>query len=174
MADATDHSCVFEPVVAQCLQTRSEDCHHETSQSSGSRCSYTGGITGAWLANIGRANGSHDADAAIWTKIKRDGGDLLGVWSATDHTYRYPSFQFYADGTLRPRVRELLIALANIPDYSPLADPSGWRRAFWLYGSSHVPDGSDSEPRARADVFVEDPDTVIQLAHSAAIPAPSW
>lgn len=123
---------------------------------------------------VGQVNGSHAADLATWARAKRDAGELLGVWSASDLTYRHPSFQFYPDGTLRPQVQELLVALAEIPEFAPHADPSGWRRTFWLYGSKYALVGSDGEPRAAADVFVEAPDAVIQLAHEEAGFEPSW
>lgn len=119
-------------------------------------------------AEVGRANDSHAADPARWAKTKRDAGELLGVWSPSDQTYRHPSFQFYADGTLRPRIQELLVALAESLDFAPDKDPSGWRRAFWLCGSSYGLAGSDGAPRAAADVFLEDPESVIQLARRQA------
>lgn len=120
-------------------------------------------------AEVGRANCSQKkADPARWAKTKRDSGELLGVWSPSDQTWRHPSFQFYADGTLRPRIQELLNTLAGSPDFAPDKDPSGWRRAFWLYGSSYGLAGSDGEPRVAAKVFLEDPDSVIRWAHEAA------
>jgi len=119
-------------------------------------------------AEVGAANDSQAADPARWAKTKRDAGELLGVWSPADHTYRHPNFQFCADGTLRPRIGELLAALAEIPDYKPEADPTGWRRTFWLYGSSSPPTGADGPPLVTADVFVEDPDLVLQWARKLA------
>lgn len=119
-------------------------------------------------AEVGRANDGHTADPARWAKTKRDAGELLGVWSPSDRTYRHPSFQFYADGTLRPRIQELLVALAESPDFAPDNDPTGWRRAFWLCGLSYGLAGPDGEPRAAAEVFLEDPESVLQLAHKVA------
>ena len=119
-------------------------------------------------AEVGQANDSRAVNPATWAKTKRDAGELLGVWSAKDQTYRHPSFQFEADGTLRPRIHELLVALAEIPEYESKADPSGWRRAFWLYGSTSALAGPDGARRAAADVFVEEPDLVIQWAHRTA------
>lgn len=135
-------------------------------------------LTRGWPTSeeVGRANHSHAANPARWAKTKRDRGELLGVWSATDRTYRHPSFQFYADGTLRPRTRELLLALAEIPDFAPSADPGGWRRAFWLHGSSYALAGADGQPRAAADVFLEDPESVLQSVREEASQDPnsSW
>lgn len=119
-------------------------------------------------AEVGHANDSYAANPALWAKTKRDAGELLGVWDPTKNAWRHPSCQFEADGTLRPRIRELLVALAQIPDYKPEADSSGWRRTFWLYGSSYSLAGADGAPRTPADVFADDPDSVIQLARSAA------
>jgi len=117
---------------------------------------------------VGLANGKSVIDSATWAKSKRNSGELLGVWSAADQTYRHPSFQFFADGVLRPRIRELLVALAESPECSEDADPSGWRRAFCLHGSSYGLLGAHGEPRAAADVFPEDPESVIQWARRRA------
>ena len=117
---------------------------------------------------VGLANDNSVIDPAVWAKAKRDSGELLGVWSAEDQTYRHPSFQFYADGTLRPRIKELLVVLAESPDCSADVDPSGWCRAFCLHGSSYALMGAHGEPRAAADVFPEDPESVIQWARRRA------
>lgn len=119
-------------------------------------------------AEVGRANCSQTTDPARWAKTKRDAGELLGVWSPADRTWRHPSFQFYADGTLHPRIQELLVTLAESSDFSPDNDRGGWRRAFWLCGSSYGLAGPDGEPRAPAEVFLEDPDSVIRWAHGVA------
>lgn len=127
-------------------------------------------------AEVGQANNSQTADPALWAKTKRDAGELLGVWDPANKAWRHPSFQFGTDGTLRPRIHELLAALAETPEYGQEADPTGWRRAFWLYSSISPPIGAGGTLRTKADVFVEDPDWVIQLAHELAVfdPNSSW
>jgi hypothetical protein len=120
-------------------------------------------------AEVGQANDSQAADPALWAKTKRDAGELLGVWDPSINDWRHPSFQFQASGTLRTRIPDLLAALAEIPYYRPEADPTGWRRAFWLYGSNASLAGVDGAPRATAEVFVEDPDRVIQSARELAV-----
>ncbi|RDD79726.1 hypothetical protein DVJ77_20845 [Dyella tabacisoli] len=109
---------------------------------------------------VGHANGANGQ----WAKDKRAAGELLGVWSANERTYRHPSFQFDASGILRPPVRDLLIALATHADFTPEADTGGWRRAFWLHGATLALAGSDGAPRVAADVFIVDPEAVICAA----------
>jgi hypothetical protein len=58
-------------------------------------------------------------------------GKLLGLWSPTDKAFYYPPFQFTADGCVHPRLAELLAALADIPIYAPVDDPTGWGRFDW-------------------------------------------
>ena len=127
-------------------------------------------------AEVGQANDSQTADPALWAKTKRDAGELLGVWDPAKKTWRHPNFQFEANGTLRPRIHELLAALAETPEYEQEADPTGWRRAFWLYSSISPPIGAGGALRMKAEVFVEDPDRVIQLARQLAVfdPNSSW
>ena len=66
---------------------------------------------------VGRANGSQFDNPAQWAKNKRDAGELLGVWSPAENTWRYPDFKFLPDRRLNPRVKELLNALALHPDF---------------------------------------------------------
>jgi hypothetical protein len=117
---------------------------------------------------VGRANGSKATNKGQWAKDKRDAGELLGVWSASERTYRHPSFQFDASGLLHPRVRELLAALATRADFAAIADPGGWRRAFWLHGASLALAGADGAARVPAEVFPKDPDAVIRAARKDA------
>lgn len=77
--------------------------------------------------------GSKSANRAQWAKDRRDAGQLLGVWSPAERTYRHPDFQFDEFGRPSPAVFELLSVLKKKPQFSPADDPSGWRRAFWLY-----------------------------------------
>lgn len=110
---------------------------------------------------VGRANGSRSANKAQWAKDKRDAGELLGVWSAAERSYRHPPFQFNAEGVLRPKVKDLLTALAAIPDFASTNDDGGWRKAFWLHGATLALAGPDGAARVPAEVFPTDPDAVI-------------
>lgn len=113
---------------------------------------------------VGRANGSQSVNKAQWAKDKRDAGELLGVWSASERAYRHPSFQFTTDGLLLPRVKDLLDALASNPDFAPANDPGGWRKAFWLHGATLALPGPDGTARVPAEVFAKDPDAVVAAA----------
>ncbi|PRY04408.1 hypothetical protein [Paraburkholderia sp. BL25I1N1] len=81
-------------------------------------------------------------------------GALLGVWSAPQHRFIYPDFQFNRSGALRKDVAELLAVLPANKD-----DRGGWRRAFWLYSSHALLDG-----QTPADVFANAPIRVIKVA----------
>lgn len=110
--------------------------------------------------DVGRANGSR-ANSEQWAKGKRNTGELLGVWSESEHTYRHPDFQFDAQGHLDPRVKDLLAALANVKEFKPANDQGGWQRAIWLHGTALGLAGSDGQPAVPADLFRIDPARVI-------------
>lgn len=123
-----------------------------------------GWFTSADLAK----NHSRSLNPAQWARDRRGAGELLGVWSPTEQTYRHPSFQFVSKCDISPRVRELLSALALKPEFTAANDKSGWLRAYWLYGAAlNLPD-KEGQPRVPADVFVDDPDAVIALARKEA------
>lgn len=84
----------------------------------------------------------------------RSGGGLLGVWVATERTYRHPDFQFDSHGGVRPEVSDLLKVLPSDEE-----DRGGWRRAFWLYSPHAKLDGETP-----AEVFVRDPKRVVEVA----------
>jgi hypothetical protein len=83
--------------------------------------------------DVGQRAGSTASNPGQWAKDARDAGRLLGVWDQAQRTFRHPDFQFTADGTPRPEVRELLAAMAEHPDWTREADANGWRRTYWLY-----------------------------------------
>lgn len=118
---------------------------------------------------VGLANGGGLDNPAQWTKIKRDAGELLGVWPPpAENTWRHPDFQFLPDGRLNPCVKDLLDALALHPELAADQDRGGWRRAFWLHGATRGLATPDWPPRIAAEVFPEDPDAVIAFARKDA------
>lgn len=116
---------------------------------------------------VGRHNHSGAGNPAQWAAAKRASGELLGVWSPRDRTYRHPSFQFH-DGLLSKRVKELLTVLNALPGFNSVDDASGWRRAFWLYGERSALADKAGRPRSAAAVFPDDPERVIALARTDA------
>lgn len=63
-----------------------------------------------------------------------EGSAVFRVWAGRDQGgYRYPPFQFLKNGSVNPKLPELLEALARQPHLHPTHDKSGWERAFWLY-----------------------------------------
>jgi len=115
-------------------------------------------------AEVGFANGGGFDNPAQWATIKRGAGELLGVWSPSENTWRHPDFQFLPDGHLNPRVKELLNALALHPDFKVDKDRGGWHRTLWLLGATRGLASPDGRPRIAAEVFLEDPDAVIAFA----------
>ncbi|MEM5437790.1 hypothetical protein [Paraburkholderia diazotrophica] len=93
-------------------------------------------------------------------------GALLGVWSAPQHRFIYPDFQFNRLGALRKDVARLLAALPANDD-----DRGGWRRAFWLYSPHPLLDG-----QTPADAFANAPVRVIEVARAEFLgdPGTAW
>lgn len=104
------------------------------------------------MAEIRNSGWEDDSNERI--ALQRSNGSLLGVWVATEGTYRYPDFQFDARGSTRSEVAELLKYLPSCDH-----DPSGWRRAFWLYSPHHL-----LFSETPAHVFLNDPQRVIEAA----------
>jgi hypothetical protein len=119
---------------------------------------------------LGRLIGCPAANAAQYAAQKRAEAKLFGVWSLKDRAFVHPDFQFDADYQVHPAMPSLLVALANIPSMSSADDKGGWRRAFWLYGSSlllserALGTGDSESPRSASEVFRIHPETVIALA----------
>jgi hypothetical protein len=113
-------------------------------------------------------------------------GHLLGVWSDDEQTFYYPEFQFHKDGTVHPRLVELLFALSTMPSFSPSQDPGGWGRLDWLYqprnalselsiaelasANGIAPNETSlaTEARTPAKVFPTNAEAVIALAYEDA------
>lgn len=117
-------------------------------------------------AEVGESHGSKAGNKGQWAKDRRDRGELFGVWSANERTFRHPTFQFDETGAIRPFVKELLAALSANPDFTPEADKGGWRRAFWLHGPTLALAGANGAARAPADVFATEPAAVIEAARA--------
>ena len=83
-------------------------------------------------------------------------GELLGAWDGRE--YQHPAFQFDRNtGRVMYEMKELLELLPE--------DRSGWRQTFWLYQPHALLDG-----KRPADVFPDDPKSVIEAARSAFTP----
>jgi len=98
---------------------------------------------------------------------KRQQGALLGVWADHHQDFVHPLFQFQ-HGEINPFTTQLLAALAKIPGFTPVDDPGGWRRVFWLHGAIMALDN-----RVPAEVFGVDPQAVIAVARREAISDPN-
>jgi hypothetical protein len=120
--------------------------------------------------DVDRRSGGRFASNGQWAADRRAAGELLGVLSASEHTYRYPDFQFDKQGHIRSKVKALLTALALREEFHNTKDQdkTGWRRTFWLYGATFALAGSDGKPRVPAEVFLIDPDAVIEAARKEA------
>ena len=101
----------------------------------------------------GPANMSFGADAKSDLTLMRNGGVLLGVWSASREHFLYPDFQFDDDGHLIPEVSLLLQVLPA------KGDDAGWRRAFWLYSPHALLDGNTP-----SSIIALDPLRIVQVA----------
>lgn len=119
-------------------------------------------------AEVGESHGSKAGNKGQWAKDRRDRGELFGVWSASERTFRHPAFQFDETGAIRPYVKDLISALSTHPDFTPAADKGGWRRAFWLHGPTLALADANGAARAPADVFAAEPAAVIEAARAMA------
>lgn len=117
-------------------------------------------------ADVGASHGSKAGNRGQWAKDRRDRGELFGVWSPNERTFRHPTFQFDETGAIRPLVKELIAAMAANPEFAPDVDKGGWRRAFWLYGPTLTLAGANGAARTPADVFASEPGAVIQAARA--------
>ena len=102
-----------------------------------------------------------------------EGNLIFGVWAGRDRGgYRYPPFQFAQDGSVHPKLSELMDALARRPDLHPDQDKSGWERAFWLYQPRGRLSVQALALRAAAPEAVrKDPESFAALPNDARTPA---
>ena len=142
-------------------------------------------------AAVGRQLGSSGASALSRVSRERAAGTLFGVWAGRDRSgYRHPDFQFLPSGSVHPRLPELLDALARQLGLTPLRDRSGWERAYWFYQPrgrlsaqalalrAAAPEQLHADPerfaaldtaaRTPAELFLADPQAVIDLARDDA------
>jgi hypothetical protein len=122
-----------------------------------------GGLLGALLADtrqfydsthVGRALSSNpdQVNPKMVATRKRKAGEIFAAWDG--NAYRYPVFQFDADGRVRARVPDLIEVLPRDED------GSNGDAALWLF----APDAA-LDDRTPAEVFPTEPDRVIALAH---------
>lgn len=106
-------------------------------------------------ASVGRAlSGNLDhANPKMVATHARQGQQIFGVWDG--NAYRYPVFQFDALGQPRTDVQSLIAVLPRD------ADGSGRDAALWLFAPDAALGG-----RSPADVFPEDPESVIALGRT--------
>ncbi len=139
-----------------------------------------------WLVSIG-TSGSVRNTSRPRRRSRRAGRDRGG--------YRHPDFQFLPSGSVHPRLPELLDALARPSGLAPPRDRSGWERAYWLYqprgrlsaqalalraaapeqlraNAEHFA-ALDTAARTPAELFLADPQAVIDLAHEDSAPSGS-
>jgi len=106
-------------------------------------------------ATVGRAlsgNPTHPDPKKVATEARKR-KETLGVWDG--HFYRYPVFQFDAQGQPLPEVPGLI-------DVLPRDAEGSWRdAALWLFGPDAALDGGTP-----AELFVRDPARVIALARA--------
>lgn len=99
-------------------------------------------------------NGSHRAN-----QMRRN-GQLLGVWLPSEQAYRFPTWQFGADGAAVPGLAELLTLLRG-PGGMNTAErrTSGWGEVEWFLTPHTLLDGASP-----ADVLPDDPERVLAVA----------
>ena len=105
----------------------------------------------------------------------RHAGVLLGAWSQPAGKFVYPSFQLL-NGTLAPMLSDLLAVLATDPEFSPDRDRGGWRRVFYLYGSSAYAydPASDTAGLSTVEAFLIDPRETIKTLRRDLAPTREW
>lgn len=99
-------------------------------------------------------NGSHRAN-----QLRRD-GQLLGVWLPHEQAYRFPDWQFGADGAPVPGLAELLTLLRGPGGMDTVERrTSGWGEVEWFLTPHALLDGETP-----ADVLRHDPERVLAAA----------
>ncbi|WP_239524562.1 hypothetical protein [Stenotrophomonas maltophilia] len=106
------------------------------------------------------ANGSHRA-----SQLRRD-GQLLGVYiSHPSPSYRYPTWQFRADGQPIAHLTEILRVLRDFGPFEREPDglrrTTGWGEVEWFLAPHALLDGATP-----ADMLATDPGRVLQAART--------
>lgn len=129
-------------------------------------------LAAEWLTatQVGKMLKAKDEDSSQMSSDGRRAGKLLGVWVSSEHAYRYPPWQFRADGTLVPQMREILRLLrehGGVIDQGRCS--SGWNEVEWfmtphllLHGqtpANQLAANAEQVFRAAHTEFVEDADT---------------
>jgi hypothetical protein len=108
----------------------------------------------SWLDTAGvsvrQGGGESQAESEAIVRALRHANALFGVWSGSE--YLHPVFQFDPQtGSLRPQMREMLEVLPQ--------KFTEWQKCYWFFQTNEGLNGA-----CPADVFLTDPQTVLQLA----------
>jgi hypothetical protein len=95
--------------------------------------------------------GSKAENARQMASRLRRNGEILGVWMAPENRYKYPDYQFTAEGIV-PEMKRLLALL-------PKGNGSGWAQAQWL-NTPHAL----LEKQRPSEVLSTDPGRVLEVA----------
>jgi hypothetical protein len=111
-------------------------------------------------ADVSRQLGSTAENASHRANQLRRDGQLLGVWLPPEQAYRFPAWQFGADGLPVPQLAELL-ALLRGPGGMAVPDrrTSGWGEVEWFLTPHALLDGASP-----AEVLASDPAHVLAVA----------
>lgn len=117
-----------------------------------------------WLtaAQVNRMLRTEAGDSSQLVDDQRRAGNLLGVWVASDRTYRYPPWQFDAGGTPVPQMREILrILREHGGGIDQGRRTSGWIEVEWFM-TPHV----DLDGQRPADHLAAHAEQVLHAAYA--------
>lgn len=99
------------------------------------------------------------ADERELVTLRRRESHLLGAWVPSERCYRYPPWQFRADGQPVPQLKEILHLLRGSGGMAS-ADgrTSGWEEVQWFLVPHVLLDG-----HSPAEVLNIDPDRVLEI-----------
>lgn len=109
---------------------------------------------------VGRQLGSPPENGSHRVNRLRRAGRLLGVWLPSEQAYRYPTWQFGADGTAVPPFAELLILVRGPGGMNTHnRRTSGWGEVEWFLTPHVLLDGASP-----VEVLPHDPARVLAAA----------